>query len=82
VGAEDPAERYRESKPRSDRAVGSTETTTTAELEFSAFFREQFPLSVRTIFLIVHDWEGAQDLAQYAFIECFSRWNHGTLKSA
>jgi hypothetical protein len=27
----------------SDRAPGSTETTTTAEPEVSAFFREQFP---------------------------------------
>jgi RNA polymerase sigma factor (sigma-70 family) len=60
----------------SDSALGSTETTATLELEFSAFFREQYRSLVRTIFLIVHDWEGAQDLAQEAFIECFSRWNH------
>jgi RNA polymerase sigma factor (sigma-70 family) len=60
----------------SDRELVFTEATTTVELEFSAFFREQFPPVVRTIFLIVHDWEGAQDLAQEAFIECFSRWNH------
>jgi RNA polymerase sigma-70 factor (sigma-E family) len=46
-----------------------------AELEFAAFFDQEFGGVARTAFLIVHDADRARDVAQDAFVELFSRWD-------
>jgi RNA polymerase sigma-70 factor, ECF subfamily len=45
------------------------------ELEFTAFFRQEFDAVARVAFLILHDVEQAHDVAQEAFTELFSRWD-------
>lgn len=41
---------------------------------FTTFFRTEYPGVVRTLYLIVHDREQAQDIAQDAFVQLFARW--------
>ncbi len=44
------------------------------DAEFAALFRVEYPALVRTMYLVVHDRERAQDLAQDAFVQLFARW--------
>src|SRR6266545_57278 len=44
------------------------------DAEFTAFFRSEYPALVRTLYVVVHDRERAQDLAQDAFVQLFARW--------
>ena len=45
------------------------------EDEYSSFFRAEFPHVVRTSYLIVHDRQRAEDVAQEAFIQLLAHWN-------
>jgi len=51
-----------------ERSVG-------VEDEYSSFFRAEFPHIVRTSYLIVHDRQRAEDVAQEAFIQLLAHWN-------
>jgi len=44
------------------------------EDEYAAFYRAEFPRVVRTSYLIVHDRQQAEEIAQEAFIQLFTRW--------
>ncbi len=44
------------------------------DIEFSAFFRTEYPALVRTLYLVLHDRERAQDVAQDAFVQLFAKW--------
>ena len=44
------------------------------EDEYAAFYRAEFPHVVRTSYLIVHDRHRAEEIAQEAFIQLFTRW--------
>jgi RNA polymerase sigma factor (sigma-70 family) len=45
------------------------------EAEYSWFYRGEFPSVVRTVFLILHDRQRAEDIAQDAFVQLYSHWN-------
>ena len=45
------------------------------EDEFAAFYRAEFPGVVRTSYLIVHDRQRAEDVAQEAFIQLLAHWS-------
>jgi RNA polymerase sigma factor (sigma-70 family) len=45
------------------------------EDEYSSFFRAEFTHVVRTSYLIVHDRQRAEDVAQEAFIQLLAHWN-------
>ncbi len=45
------------------------------EDEYSSFFRAEFAHVVRTSYLIVHDRQKAEDVAQEAFIQLLAHWN-------
>ena len=45
------------------------------EDEYASFYRAEFAHVVRTSYLIVHDLERAEDVAQEAFIQLFAHWN-------
>ncbi len=45
-----------------------------AELEYAWFFRAEFPQVARTVFLILHDRERAEDITQEAFIQLLAHW--------
>jgi RNA polymerase sigma-70 factor (ECF subfamily) len=42
--------------------------------DFDALFACEYPAVVRTVFLICHDHQLAQDVTQDAFVELFARW--------
>jgi RNA polymerase sigma-70 factor (ECF subfamily) len=44
------------------------------EDEFASFYRAEFQNVVRTSYLIVHDRQRAEDVAQEAFIQLLSHW--------
>jgi RNA polymerase sigma factor (sigma-70 family) len=46
--------------------------------EYSSFFRAEFTHVVRTSYLIVHDRQRAEDVAQEAFIQLLAHWNKVT----
>lgn len=46
-----------------------------AELEYAWFFRAEFPMVLRTVFLILGDKGKAEDVTQEAFIQLLSHWN-------
>jgi RNA polymerase sigma factor (sigma-70 family) len=46
-----------------------------SEDEYAAFYRAEFPHVVRTSYLIVHDRERAEDVAQEAFIQLLAHWS-------
>jgi RNA polymerase sigma-70 factor (ECF subfamily) len=48
------------------------------EEEYSSFFRAEFIHVVRTSYLIVHDRERAEDVAQEAFIQLLAHWHKVT----
>jgi RNA polymerase sigma-70 factor (ECF subfamily) len=41
---------------------------------YDAFYRAEYPHVVRTSYLIVHDRQRAEDVAQDAFIQLFTHW--------
>jgi RNA polymerase sigma factor (sigma-70 family) len=45
-----------------------------AEAEYSWFYRGEFPSVVRTVFLILHDRQRAEDIAQDAFVQLYAHW--------
>jgi RNA polymerase sigma-70 factor, ECF subfamily len=45
-----------------------------ADAEFTWLFRNEFPAVVRTAYLIVHDRQGAEDVAQQAFAQLLVHW--------
>jgi RNA polymerase sigma-70 factor (sigma-E family) len=45
-----------------------------AELEYAWFFRVEFPMVLRTVFLILGDKGKAEDVTQEAFIQLLSHW--------
>jgi RNA polymerase sigma-70 factor (sigma-E family) len=45
-----------------------------AELEYAWFFRAEFPMVLRTVFLILGDRGKAEDVTQEAFIQLLSHW--------
>jgi RNA polymerase sigma-70 factor (ECF subfamily) len=54
------------------RAWGGEETTFVDE--FSAFYRAEFRPVARTVYLIVHDAQRAEDLTQEAFLKLLQHW--------
>jgi RNA polymerase sigma factor (sigma-70 family) len=44
------------------------------DVEFTSFFRAEYPALVRTLCVVLHDRERAQDVAQDAFVQLFARW--------
>jgi len=48
------------------------------EDEYSSFFRAEFAHVVRTSYLIVHDRQKAEDVAQEAFIQLLGHWSKVT----
>jgi RNA polymerase sigma-70 factor (ECF subfamily) len=47
---------------------------TRADLEYAWFFRVEFPMVLRTVFLILGDKGKAEDVTQEAFIQLLSHW--------
>jgi RNA polymerase sigma factor (sigma-70 family) len=45
------------------------------EDEYSAFYRAEFTHVVRTAYLIVHDRQRAEDVAQEAFVQLLAHWS-------
>ena len=45
-----------------------------AELEYAWFFRVEFPMVLRTVYLILGDKGKAEDVTQEAFIQLLSHW--------
>jgi RNA polymerase sigma factor (sigma-70 family) len=45
------------------------------EDEYASFYRAEYPHVVLTSYLIVHDRQRAEDVAQEAFIQLFTHWN-------
>ena len=45
------------------------------EDEYAAFYRAEFPHVVRTSYLIVHDRQRAEEVAQEAFIQLLAHWS-------
>jgi len=43
--------------------------------DFEDLFHAEFAAIVRTVFLICHDYERAQDIAQDAFVKLVPRWD-------
>ncbi len=43
--------------------------------EYAAFYRAEYPAVVRTSYLIVHDRQRAEEIAQEAFIQLLSHWS-------
>jgi RNA polymerase sigma-70 factor (ECF subfamily) len=41
---------------------------------YTWFFRAEFPKVVRTVYVILHDRGGAEDIAQEAFVQLLPRW--------
>ena len=50
------------------------ERTVRFEDEYAAFYRAEFPHVVRTSYLIVHDRQRAEEIAQEAFIQLLTHW--------
>jgi RNA polymerase sigma factor (sigma-70 family) len=66
-------------KNRSDTGAGSPVTLERfqkgrADAEYALLFRDEFPAVVRTVFLILHDRQGAEDVAQEAFTQLLVHW--------
>jgi RNA polymerase sigma-70 factor (ECF subfamily) len=45
-----------------------------AELDYTWFFRTEFPSVVRTVYLILRDRERAEDISQDAFMQLYAHW--------
>jgi RNA polymerase sigma-70 factor (ECF subfamily) len=46
-----------------------------AEADYSWFYRGEYPHVVRTVFLILHDRQLAEDITQDAFVQLYAHWN-------
>ena len=44
------------------------------EDEYASFYRAEYSHVVRTSYLVVHDPQRAEDVAQEAFIQLFTHW--------
>ena len=44
------------------------------DTEFSDFFRREFERLVRTVYLVLHDQQSAEDVAQDAFGQLYLNW--------
>jgi RNA polymerase sigma-70 factor (ECF subfamily) len=44
------------------------------QVDFDSFFAVEFPRVARTVYLIGHDYQRAQDVTQDAFVELLKRW--------
>jgi RNA polymerase sigma-70 factor (ECF subfamily) len=55
--------------------VRARERAVRFEDEYAAFYRAEFPHVVRTSYLIVHDRQRAEDIAQEAFIQLLTHWS-------
>jgi RNA polymerase sigma factor (sigma-70 family) len=44
------------------------------DADYTSFFRQEFPRVVKTITVIVHDRERAEDVAQDAFVQLLRNW--------
>lgn len=55
--------------------VPARDWTLKVENEYESFYRAEFPHVVRTSFLIVHDRQRAEEVAQEAFIQLFAHWS-------
>lgn len=51
------------------------EQAVTLEDEYASFYLAEFQNVVRTSYLIVHDRQRAEDVAQEAFIQLLAHWN-------
>jgi RNA polymerase sigma-70 factor (sigma-E family) len=49
-------------------------SVTETDLEYAWFFRAEFPMVLRTVFLILGDRGKAEDVTQEAFIQLLSHW--------
>jgi len=45
-----------------------------AHLEYAWFFRAEFPVVLRTVFLILHDRGRSEDVTQEAFLQLLTQW--------
>lgn len=45
------------------------------ELEYAWFFRAEYPMVLRTVYLILGDRERAEDVTQEAFVQLLSHWS-------
>jgi RNA polymerase sigma-70 factor (ECF subfamily) len=55
--------------------VPAREWVVESQDEYASFYRAEFPRVVRTSYLIVHDRQRAEDVAQEAFIQLLSHWS-------
>jgi RNA polymerase sigma factor (sigma-70 family) len=53
---------------------GKTGEAEGADAEYTWMFRNEFPAVVRTAYLILHDRQGAEDVAQQAFAQLLVHW--------
>jgi len=62
---------------RTDPARGSGRSPPTEgnHLGFSAFFHREFEPVVRTVYLVLHDQQSAEDVAQDAFGQLYVNWS-------
>ena len=51
-----------------------TETHAEAATDYAAFFRAEFSAVTRTAYLVLHDRDAAEDVAQDAFTQLFRNW--------
>ena len=51
-----------------------TETHAEAAIDYAAFFRAEFSAVTRTAYLVLHDRDAAEDVAQDAFTQLFRNW--------
>jgi DNA-directed RNA polymerase specialized sigma24 family protein len=58
---------------------GTTGAVAERDAEFAWFFRTEYEVVVRTVYLIVHDREQARDIAQDAFVKTVvsAGWHRG-----
>lgn len=51
-----------------------TKTRSDSTAAFTMFFEAEFPSVVRTAYLILHDGQQAEEIAQEAFVRLYTRW--------
>jgi RNA polymerase sigma factor (sigma-70 family) len=55
--------------------VGPNITADSAALEFAALFRDEFAAVTRSAYLVLHDRDAAEDVAQDAFAQLLKHWD-------
>jgi DNA-directed RNA polymerase specialized sigma24 family protein len=68
--------RLQNENPRRRRGPASREEALVgdADLEFDWLFAEEFPAVMRSVYLIVHDLDRAEDITQDAFVQLLRHW--------